>query len=109
MRAQLADELHRARAVRRPSDWKLYAHHAFQCRSPLPNFTPYAAKYADNGGAKRMQEFGAYFRHYFMRDPVAHALKHLTDGSEMMLRTVLPEKSPIFRAAKRVYYGLMTR
>jgi len=56
-----------------------------------------------------MQEFGAYFRHYFMRDPVAHALKHLTDGSEMVLRTVLPKESPMFRAAKRVYYGLMTR
>ena len=74
-----------------------------------PNFTPYVANYADNGDAKTMQELGAYFRHYFMRDPVAHALRHLTDGSEMMLRTVLPEKSPIFRAAKRVYYGLMTR
>jgi len=44
-----------------------------------------------------------------MRDPVAHALRHLVNGSEMVLRTALPEGSPMFRAAKRVYYGLMTR
>lgn len=57
-----------------------------------------------------MQELGAYFfRHYFMRDLVADALRHLTNGSEMVLRRVLPEESPIFRATKRFYYGLMTR
>jgi len=56
-----------------------------------------------------MQELGVYFRHYFMRDPVAHALRHLVDGSEMVLRAALPEESTMFRAAKRVYYGLMTR
>ena len=32
------------------------------------------------------------------------------DGaSEMVLRKALPEGSAMFRAAKRVYYGLMTR
>ena len=31
------------------------------------------------------------------------------DGSEMVLRTSLPEGSAMFRTAKRVYYGLMTR
>ena len=81
----------------------------FNVEALYPNFTPYVAKYADNGGAKTMRELGAYFCHYFMRDPVAHALRHLVDGSEMVLRAVLPEQSPMFRAAKRVYYDLMTR
>ena len=81
----------------------------FNVEALYPHFTPYVAKYADNGGAKTMRELGAYFRHYFMRDPVAHALRHLVDGSEMVLRTALPEGSAMFRAAKRVYYGLMTR
>ena len=81
----------------------------FNVEALYPHFTPYVAKYADNGGAKTMRELGAYFRHYFMRDPVAHALRHLVDASEMVLRTALPEGSAMFRAAKRVYYGLMTR
>jgi hypothetical protein len=81
----------------------------FNVEALYPHFTPYVAKYADNGGAKTMRELGAYFRHYFMRDPVVHALRHLVDGSEMVLRTALPEGSAMFRAAKRVYYGLMTR
>jgi len=81
----------------------------FKLESLYPHFTPYVAKYADNGGAKTMRELGAYFRHYFMRDPVAHALRHLVNGSEMVLRTALPEGSALFRAAKRVYYDLMTR
>ena len=81
----------------------------FKLESLYPHFSPYVAKYADNGGAKTMRELGAYFRHYFMRDPVAHALRHLVNGSEMVLRTALPEGSALFRAAKRVYYDLMTR
>jgi hypothetical protein len=81
----------------------------FNVGALYPHFTPYVAKYGDNGGAKTTQELGAYFRHYIMRDPVAHALKHLADGSEMVLRAALPEGSAMFRAAKRVYYSLMTR
>jgi hypothetical protein len=74
-----------------------------------PNFTPYVAKYADNGGAKTMPELGVYFNHYFMRDPVAHALKHFVNGSEMVVRKALPEGSAMFRAAKRVSHYIMTR
>jgi hypothetical protein len=81
----------------------------FNVEALYPHFTPFVAKYADNGGAKTKRELGAYFRHYFMRDPVAHALRHLVDGSEMVLRAALPEGSAMFRAAKRVYYDLMTR
>jgi hypothetical protein len=73
-----------------------------------PHFTPYVAKYADNGGAKTMPELRAYSGHYFMRDPVAHVLKHLLDGSEMVLRKALPESSGIFRAAKRAYYSIIS-
>ena len=50
---------------------------------------------------RRCPELGTYFNHYFMRDPVAHALKHFVNGSEMVLRKALPEGSPMFRAAKR--------
>jgi len=81
----------------------------FNVDSLYPHFTPYVAKYADNGGAKTERELTAYFHHYFMRDPVVHSLRHLVDGSEMVLRSMLPEGSVVFRAAKRVYYDLMAR
>jgi len=44
-----------------------------------------------------------------MRDPVAHALKHLVNGSEMVVRKASPEGSAMFRAAKRVSHYIMTR
>ena len=48
-----------------------------------PNFTPFVAKYGDNGGAKTKRELARYFGHYYMRDPIAHTLKSLADASEM--------------------------
>ena len=49
-----------------------------------------------------MRELRAYFGHYFMRDPVAHTLKHFVTGSEMVLRKALPEESAMFRVAKLI-------
>ena len=40
-----------------------------------PHFTPFVAKYGDNGGAKTKRELARYFGHYYMRDPIAHTLK----------------------------------
>ena len=74
-----------------------------------PHFTPYVAKYADNGGAKTKRELATYFGHYYMRDPIAHSLKGLADGSEMVLRRVIPEDSAMFRLAKRTYYACAAR
>ena len=72
-----------------------------------PHFTSYAAKYADNGGAKTRRELAIYFGHYYMRDPIAHTLKHFLSGSEMVLRKFVPEGSGAFRAIKRTYYDLL--
>ena len=49
------------------------------------------------------------FGHYYMRDPIAHSLKGITDGSEMVLRRVIPEDSVMFRLAKRTYYAYAAR
>ena len=81
----------------------------YNVESLYPRFTPYVAKYADNGGAKSRRELATYFGHYYMRDPIAHTLKRFTNASEMLLRKALPEESGMFRAAKRIYHGLMTR
>jgi hypothetical protein len=74
-----------------------------------PHFTPYVAKYADNGGAKTKRQLGVYFGHYYMRDPIAHTLKHFSTASETVLRRTVAEDSRMFRAAKRLYYDLMAR
>jgi hypothetical protein len=74
-----------------------------------PYFTPYVAKYADNGGAKTKQELATYFSHYYLRDPIAHSLKRLTNSSEMVLRKTIPEETAMFRLAKRTYYAYTAR
>ena len=74
-----------------------------------PHFTPFVAKYGDNGGAKTRRELARYFGHYYMRDPIAHTLKWLANGSEMVLRKVIPEDSAMFRFAKRTYYAYAAR
>ncbi len=65
-----------------------------------PDFSPYVAKYADNGGARSKAELQSYFLHYFLRDPLVSIFKKVSTGSEDVVRAVLPENSGLFRAAK---------
>jgi hypothetical protein len=74
-----------------------------------PNFSPYVAKYGDNGGAKSKQELATYFGHYHMRDPVGRVIKRLSTASEQMLRKTLPAESAMFKLAKRTYYQFAVR
>jgi hypothetical protein len=77
--------------------------------SLYPDFSPYVAKYADNGGATSRQELRHYFLHYLLRDPLGRTLKALSTGSEQMIRTLLPANSALFRQAKKAYYHSGTR
>jgi hypothetical protein len=74
-----------------------------------PHFTPYVAKYGDNGGAKSKSDLLVYFGHYYMRDPVAHSLKALLNGTEMVVRGMLGKETRRFQVAKRVYYDFAAR
>jgi hypothetical protein len=74
-----------------------------------PDFSPYVAKYADNGGAKSRPELRRYFLHYFLRDPVASIFKTVSTGSEDIIRALLPENSGLFRTAKSFYYRFGAR
>ena len=69
-----------------------------------PEFTPYVAKYGDNGHARSKAELRGYFLHYFLRDPVAALFKKVSNASEDIVRAVLPADSSLFRTAKRFYY-----
>jgi hypothetical protein len=74
-----------------------------------PHFTPFVAKYGDNGGAKTRKELFVYFGHYYLRDPLATSLKRLANGSEMVVRQMLGEDTTRFKLAKRLYYDFATR
>ncbi|HEX3487337.1 MAG TPA: hypothetical protein VHT51_19940, partial [Micropepsaceae bacterium] len=71
-----------------------------------PDFSPYVAKYGDNGRAKSKAELRSYFLHYFIRDPLASILKKVSTGSEQVVRSLLPADSGLFKTAKQFYYGL---
>ena len=71
-----------------------------------PDFSPYVAKYGDNGGAKSNAELSRYFLHYYLRDPLAATLKSLSTGSEQIVRALLPDNSSLFKTAKEFYYRM---
>ena len=74
-----------------------------------PDFSPYVAKYGDNGGAKSKGELHSYFLHYFIRDPIASILNKVSTGSEQVLRSVIPTESVLFKTAKKLYYQFGSR
>jgi hypothetical protein len=74
-----------------------------------PEFTPYVAKYGDNGRAKSKAQLSRYFLHYFLRDPLGSTLTKLSTGSEQVLRALVPDDSGLFRSAKKFYYRLGTK
>ncbi len=79
-----------------------------------PDFTPYIAKYADNGRAKTASELRAYHAAYFRRDPSGY-LRHKLDVALLMplqantsnfLRSRLGAHSTVFNAAKKAFWSV---
>jgi hypothetical protein len=77
-----------------------------------PDFSPYVAKYADNGKARTRNELKQYFGEYRRRDPVgflrskveSHCIRPLQIQSAELLRTVLRPDSAAFRLAKESFW-----
>lgn len=76
--------------------------------SLYPDFTPYVAKYADNGRAKTREQLDAYFKAYRRRAPLDYVRHHFEERSKNALRGALRDDSRLYRAAKRVYWSLKT-
>jgi hypothetical protein len=74
-----------------------------------PDFSPFVAKYADNGGAKSERALATYFHHYRMRDPIGLLMSRFATSSEQMLRRFVGEDTTAFKIAKRIYYSLSAR
>jgi L-ascorbate metabolism protein UlaG (beta-lactamase superfamily) len=77
-----------------------------------PDFSPYVAKYADNGRARTRDELAAYFAEYRRRDPVgflrsrveSHCVRPLQTQSAALLRRVLRPDSAAYRVAKESFW-----
>jgi hypothetical protein len=82
-----------------------------------PDFSPWVAKYGDNGRARTMEELREYHRGYFRRAPAGY-LKHrfevgfllpLQEQASSLLRSRLGANSAAFRGAKKAFWALRTR
>jgi hypothetical protein len=79
-----------------------------------PDFSPYVAKYGDNGGARTRRELDGYFRTYWTRDPLgylrdqldAKCVRPLQTNAARLMRRTLGNDSRAFSAAKEVYWGV---
>jgi len=71
-----------------------------------PDFSPYVAKYADNGGAETKEEVREYFHHYRSRDPIGYIFRRLEQESESIFRKFVPHNSLVHSTAKKLYWKL---
>lgn len=86
-------------------------HGDFGPRRLYPDFSPYVAKYGDNGRARTREELRRYFRTYYRRDPLGCLRSgidgqcvRLQDGVARYLRDRVGMQSPVYRAAKEAYW-----
>jgi hypothetical protein len=71
-----------------------------------PNFTPFVAKYSDNGKVNTKQELRRYFLEYFRRAPVNQLLLLLEAKSEDIFRRIVPSKGKAYRTVQSWYWKL---
>jgi hypothetical protein len=75
--------------------------------SLYPDFTPYVAKYADNGRAESREDLREYFHHYRRKDPIGYIFRTLECDSEALFRKFVPHDSVVFRSAKALYWKML--
>ncbi|GHG86919.1 MBL fold metallo-hydrolase [Comamonas sp. JC664] len=93
---------------------KTTLHGEFGAGRLYPDFSPYVAKYADNGKARTRNELRTYFADYRRRDPLGflraqvetHCVRPLQTQSAELLRTLLPQDSRGFRVAKETFWRM---
>ena len=74
-------------------------------KRPLyPDFTPFVAKYGDNGRAKNCEELEAYFAEYRKRSPLDYICKQFENRSLGIIRQLVPFESRAYSLARKIYY-----
>lgn len=75
-----------------------------------PDFTPYVAKYADNGRARTGEELRAYFAEYRRRTGAFSFLRHrFAARAADVVRGALRADSAAYRLARRAYWVLRSQ
>lgn len=69
-----------------------------------PHFTPFVAKYSDNGFADTPKQYRSYMTEYFRRNPMDVAADLLELKSEDIFRKLVPYDSGVHRAVKKLYW-----
>ena len=73
----------------------------FQKSRLYPDFTPYVAKYADNGRAKSSEELKKYFREYRRRAPIDYLRDRLEDRLSRAARSRIDADGELYQLAKK--------
>ena len=73
-----------------------------------PDFTPFVAKYGDNGRAKSDEELAQYFEAYKRRAPIDFVRHELESRSKHIIRGCIPYESGAYRLGRRMYWSLKT-
>jgi hypothetical protein len=74
-----------------------------------PDFSPYVAKYADNGMARTKDELRDYFEQYRRRAPADFLKAQFERGVHDVIRRSYDPDSSLYRAARRTYHLCHTR
>lgn len=85
---------------------KTTLHGAWENVTLHPDFTPFVAKFADNGRAKSKAELEQYFDIYRRRAPFAFLKHRFEKESERRIRKFVKLDSPGFRLLKKTYLFL---
>ena len=71
-----------------------------------PDFTPYVAKYSDNGNVNTDIELEKYFRTYNLRWPLLHLTRSLAVISKNAIRNYIPKKTKFYNFAQKTYHSI---
>lgn len=79
-----------------------------------PEFSPWVAKYSDNGGARTPEELKNYFAAYARRDRLGflrhrleeNCVRPLHEQSAQLFRRLVKPDSPLYRTAKKGFWSL---
>ena len=83
---------------------KTTLHGRTAARGLYPDFSPYVAKYADNGRAKSAAELNEYFRRYRRRTGWDYARHRIEQRTARMVRPAFDPGHPMFKLLTRAWF-----
>lgn len=83
---------------------KTTLHGQFGEEKLYPHFTPYVAKYSDNGKARTHEELEEYFKAYRRRAPLDYFRHIIESGSRYAVMAILRTDSSSYRTISRLYH-----